>query len=249
MNQNPQDSYRAMTPQPPSELERLAAQGNAQHDALVRGNSSEAARQAMYNLRVGLGGYRRPPLLQACAIVMYAAIAAAIAFIALNATDVVDSDVGVTGGIVAGVLAFILVFVRVFVPPYASQGQLDAEGRWLGSLPFRLSGYFEALQSKPEIYSNIRVTVYWAPGSIAPDPNTLIGVARGADPKADGLEIEQGRASWISGQIDGSTGIMINRVPVRRNHRIAKYVHALVDQTLMPLHRNGPIASVTLHRM
>jgi hypothetical protein len=244
--------YRAMEPRPPNELERLAAEGQRRHDALVRASvqGQGVDREGAYNMAVALGGHYGTPLLRAVAIVHYVAIVALALCIGAAVTGLIEARIASSLAGPSAALSFALIFVRVFTPPRATLGQCAAEEQWTLSLPFRLEGYFPALRATPKVFCTFTVAIVWAPvpGYPPPDPNTLLGVVRLSDPRADGFTLTPGGVSWRSGRVIGSTNISVNRVPVYRNHRVVPFVHELVMQTLAPIHRNCPIAAVTLTR-
>jgi hypothetical protein len=246
MSDDPAAPYRAMTPHPPSELERLAAEGQRKHDALARGSVSQATSDGEYNFAVAVGGHFGTPWKRAIAVVHYALIGALVTLIVLLATSVAGMDKVGPLLPIAGIGSFLLIFVRIFVPPYASKAQREGEVRWATSLPFSFEGYPDIVRLEPSVYVRITVFVTWAGHARGPDANTLLGVIRVSDPTADHFEMTRHGCQWVSGKIEGDTGIMVNRQPVYRNHRVVKYVHDLVEQTLMPLHRNSALEKVTL---
>jgi hypothetical protein len=248
MNQDPYRPYRAQDPPPPSELERLAAEGQRQHDALAYDASGRVGREARRHLAVAIGGHYGTAFKQGTAIVHYTCLATLVVSIVLIATGTLpETIVGPIIGL-SGLASFVLIFVRAFVPPVASSAQCAAEEQWVAQLPFRMGGYLEVLSTTPGGFMTISVQVSWARPGTQPDPNTLLGVVRVSDPAAEDLQVGSEHATWRSSLIDGTTGIRVNGRPVYRNHRIVRYVHELVERTLLPLHRHSPIAHVGLAR-
>ena len=69
------------------------------------------------------------------------------------------------------------------------------------------------------------------------------------DPSTEHIDANAHGVTWVSGQIDGDTGVMVNRRIVTRNHRMVGYVHDLTERTLEPIHRNSAIARVEVSRV
>lgn len=236
----------------PSELERLAAEGARKHAAIADRNARLAARASSRNLAVAIGGYHSTPLLVVLKYVHYLAIATLLVSIGLAIGTDLALDLRPVMG-TAALSSFLLIFARVFIPPVATKGQCEAEQAWVRSLPFALNGYFEVLAGTPSFYRTLTITIAWAPGSPVPSPATMVGAVRAVDPNATtppSAAADGATFRWRTGQISGDTNIRVSGGSgtryVYRNHRIVKYVHDLVEKVLLPAHRGGPIASVTI---
>src|SRR5207302_7649473 len=141
---------------------------------------------------------------------------------------------------------FVTFMVYVFVPPLASRTQIATERTWIGSLPFPIEGYFDALAQEPRIFGRVQIDLVWR--TAAADAGTLQGVFGVIDTDARVSQLDATTASVTTGTISGATGIRINGVPVYRNHNLAKYLHRLVDTVLLPLDRSVGLARVRLTR-
>lgn len=242
------EPYRAPSPQPPSELERLARQGQDRYAQYASAGAQESDREGRDNLRVALGVAFGTPLWRAVALVHYALIALFVASFALTVTQTVPA--AMTASVIgpAALSSFVLIFVRVFVAPRASDAQCEAEARWVSSLPFALRGYFEALRAQPDVASRFGVEITFANPSATVRVDLMMAAARAFDPGLADFYAMPGSMRWMTSAVSGSTGIRVNRRPVYRNHRMPPFVHALVEKTLLPMHREQTFAAVSLTR-
>jgi hypothetical protein len=248
MTDDRNDPYRGMEKRAPSELEVLAAKGERLHADRQRGASSDTEREGDRNLSLAIGGHYGTPLKRGLWVatgVVGVGFVAAIVAAATGSASASQLGSVFPFGIPATVL---LLVAALLVPPHASKAQRDAEEAWVRARPFPLLGYPAVLRAPPSIYVNLRVTITWAARGSAPDPATLRGVVHLADPSVERIEAHADGASWVSGRIDGDTGVMVNRRIVTRNHRIVGYVHRLSERTLEPIHRNSAIARVEVSR-
>jgi hypothetical protein len=230
---------------PMAELERLAAEGQQRHAELAARAAALANARGDDDLAVALGGHYGTPLLRGARFVQYAALVGLLASIALFASGLVDPFLAGPAAGACAVTAFVLLFLRVFWTPRASAAQRDAEASWQRSLPFTLTGYFEMLSAEPRVSCQVQVHLEWASPRV-PAAQLVVGVVQRVDPGASPTAGDP--SGWTSAAISGSTGILVNGVSVRRNHRIVKYVHELVDGVLLPLHRDYPLGQVLLRR-
>jgi hypothetical protein len=248
MEKAPPDPYRFGEKRPPTELERLAAEGHRRHDALAHQQRDEATREYDRHLAVAIGGHFGTPFLRAARNLQYGAIAALAIVIALAATNNLDKEVASVVGGPLGLFAFLLLFVRVFWTPTATRARCDEEAAWVRSLPFELTGYFEALSRKPGYREHLGVRLDFGAGRV-PESSLLLGIVLRLDPEAGLTHVDSATAlRWMSGAISGATGIRINRQSIYRNHRLVKYVHELVDGALLPLHGDYQIVRVVVER-
>ena len=95
------------------------------------------------------------------------------------------------------------------------------------------------------MYTVLTIDLAWQ--STGADERTLQGIVGLLDTEAC-VKSEAYGTTIRTGRISGLTGIRINRASVYRNHRVAKYLHGLVDVVLMPVHRNRALASVRVTR-
>jgi hypothetical protein len=121
------------------------------------------------------------------------------------------------------------------VPPRATSAQIDAESAWVQSLPFAMTGYFDAHRVVPAVYRCLTVTIVWVVSANPATDSTLLGVIRAFDPAVEQLESRRSAngVQWRTSKISGSTNLRVNRQYVYRNHRMVKYVHELVDRVLL----------------
>lgn len=242
------DSYRGGSPQPPSELERLAREGQQRYAQHAAHNTEAADRAGLDNLRVALGAAFGTPARRALVGAHYALIAGFFALLALSLAGMLPVEKPASVLMPIGLAAYLLVFVRAFTAPRASLARCDEEARWTASLPFALGGYLEALRAPPSGFSRVAVEVTFANPSATARPDLMLAAARAHDPGLSDFSIQPGRMRWLSSPISGLTVVRVNRVSVYRNHRIPPFVHGLIERTLLPMHRELPFAAVSLTR-
>ena len=235
------DPYRRHN-EPSNELARLAQQGQARLHAANRGQDSGAQSAADRNLRTALGAVRGAPIRRLVLVLLVLCMPVAVGGLIATFANIDFMPIGM-GGIfsAAGLLSAYLL-----LPPMASRAGVEAERAWVASLPFALDWYFELLASDPQYETRVSVDVWWTTGGV--DRATLQGVIALFDTESRVVEVHGGHASFTTGPISGMTGIRVNRVSVLRNHRLGTTVHRLVDEVLMPIHRNAPITRVKLSR-
>jgi hypothetical protein len=226
-----------------SDLARLAAEGKAKKAAFGAEAGRAAQEQTERNISVALGAHFGSPLQRLLRNAQIAAIAAFVVGLLLLWSEATTEKVAMDVIAFGGLVAFVLLFVRVFRTPTANAATHAAEDHFVSSLPFAFSGYFDALGATPRAMCRLSFDVQFA--SRAPAPDVFAGVVQRTDP---GAALAANAWGWAGSPISGHTGIRINKVPVHRNHRIVKYVHDVVEQVLLPMHREYPIASVTLTR-
>ena len=242
----PDGPYRPDPTPPDAELARLAAEGERRiQEASTRRTAAQQGageRNRARNIRVALGGYYGSPVGKA-----------SVALIVVGATMLVGEIAWDIHDFALGGLIFVwAVMLRVFVRPKATRARVEAEKAWTRSLPFGLDGYFEALGAAAQLSCKLTVTLAWIDPGLAADDGTLHGLVGLLDTDARVVSREAGSAVIQSGRIEDRTRtrIQVNRAThyVRRNTPLVRYVHALVEQVLLPLHRAHPIARVTLER-
>ena len=138
--------------------------------------------------------------------------------------------------------------LRLFATPTASRWRVTAENGWVASLPFAMEGYLEVLAADPEFACRLVTALVWGGAGAAPGPETVQGILGVLDTDARAQSHEGRGVDIRSGPISGNTGIVSNGQMVLRNTRLVPYVHRLVDEVLMPLHRSHAIARVSLTR-
>ena len=239
------DPYRPQQgTNPDDELARLAQQGQRRIQAAAAGQSQVERVEGSRHLRVAVGAVRGSTFRRAFLVL---ALLGLLTLIAGFALVVALGDLAFVPLLPLGFAAAMGGFMTfVFVPPLASQAAMAAERAWVASLPFELEGYFEVLAAEPSAVCKLRVELVWQ--TVGADPATLQGVVGLLDTDARVTERAADAATITSGVVSGATGIRINRVPVHRNHRVAAYLHRLVDVVLLPVHRNRPLARVSVTR-
>jgi hypothetical protein len=235
-----------------AKLARLAQEGERRIHAVSEGRSQVARSEANKHLLLAIGAVRGSRGRVLIPLIVLGALTAIIGFVVtIRASQTMIFDHGANfafgvpllfGGILAAVGAYL---IYVFLPPTASPAQVDAEHDWIAKLPFALEGYFEALSAKPEISVQLRIELAWQ--TVGVELPTLQGILGLLDTEAR-VTGASDRATITTGMIDGSTGVAVNRAPICGNHRVAKYVHKLVDVVLMPVHDNRALASVRVTR-
>lgn len=228
----------------PSELERLAAEGRQRQAQFAAETKNNAHEDRERELRIALGAHFGTPARGVLTIVHLAAFSVLAVGLFLSVTKSVSEGLSAALTLGGGLPSFILIFVRAFSTPTATPAMRAAEQSWYQSLPFAVSGYFEALTMKPQLQCRLRIELQFA-SHRTPTPELFSGVVQRLDPAAVVLPP---CAGWAAGPISGNTGIKINNVRIYRNHRIVKYTHNAVDQILLPLHREYPLRSVHIIR-
>jgi hypothetical protein len=128
--------------------------------------------------------------------------------------------------------------------------QLEAERAWASGLPFRLEGYFDILAQPGEKECHLDAVVAWTPGAAGIDHGIVLDVWRAFDPKATSHHGPHGELGVKTGPIvtegwrNGQRGVLYTY----GNAKIPLYVHRLVAQVVLPLHRRHALASVSLMR-
>lgn len=237
--------YRPEGSAPNEELARLARQGQQRIAVAAEGQHLQAQHEANYHLRVAIGSVRGSPLRRSFLF----AIALGLLLVAagiMAGNDTLFDPVVLNVAPIGFFLAFGSFFAYVFVAPRATRGQVQAERAYVASLPFPLEGYFEALSGEPQGFCKLRIELEWRASGT--DPATLQGVFGLIDTAARVTTCDAGAASVTTGPISGITNIRVNRVPVYRNHGLAKYLRRLIEQVLLPLDRNAGIARVRVVR-
>jgi hypothetical protein len=233
------------SPPPNDELARLAQQGQQRIAAATEGQQIEAAEGANYHLRVAIGALRGSPLRRSFLLVALVGILLGAAGIAAGNGALFDPVVANVApiGFVLGMGGF---FTYLFVAPRATRSRMIAERTYVASLPFTLEGYFEVLSIAPSYSCKLTIGIEWRTSGT--DASTLQGLLGLIDTGARVTSCDARAASITTGDISGSTGISVNKSPVYRNHKLAKYLDDLIDRVLMPLHRNVGLSRVRLTR-
>ena len=212
---------------------------NAQHGQVAM------QQQGGKHLAVAIGAYRGSPIKKITWAVLLSGLVFGGIGVALQVLGI-----GIGGALIPGfMISFICIFVLAFVPPYASQGGVRAEAAWGETLGFPLYGYFELLAGQPEWACRVAFDITFLDPMRQPDPGLLMNVLGAVDPDGNVSPAHMGGVRFTSGSVSGATGIRINNVPVYRNHKLPAYVHGVVDNVLLTLHRSYPLASVTLTRL
>jgi hypothetical protein len=231
------------------ELARLAQEGQARLQAAHRDQAVGANAAADRNIRTAIGPVRGAPV-KLLLLVLFVLSVVALITVGFAATHSRKSAIQMVSMMPWAMPAFFgcigLLCAYLFMPPMASRAGVEAERAWAASLPFALEHYFDVIGAAPEGFCSLRVTLWWTSRGV--DERTLQGLIALFDTQSTVLEVDGRHASFLTGQIEGFTGIRINRAPVYRNHRLGKAVHRLVDLVLLPMHRSAPLARVTLSR-
>ena len=238
--------HRPEPPSPDPELARLATQGQQRRMQAEAEQRDEQAELGRRHLRIAIGAYRGSTLKRAALASVAAVVLVAASAAVLEAIGQVD-----TGSVLVPALffvAFLLFMTWAFLPSYASERAIAAEQRWVNSLPFRLTGYFDVLSAWPQHSQSVEYQIQWQPETRPPDASHLHGAVCAVDPHARLDRVDGTGATITGGPVSGHTGRVVNRVPIHWNHRIPAHVHAVVEQVLGALHRSHPIAEVTLSR-
>lgn len=226
------------------ELERLAEEGRqkqAQHAAIAQTSISEEQER---QLLIALGGHFGTPikrLFRNLHFVSFAVLAAGLYLTVSKTGPAATAEAVTTAGFIP---SFVLLFLRAFWTPKATDGQRAQEQSWYQALPFALTGYFEALRQSPLPHCRLRILLQFA-SQRAPTAELFAGIVLRVDP---GATPHPPAVGWSASPISGHTGIKVNNVRIYRNHRIVKYVHDVVEQVLLPLHREYPLQSVHIQR-
>lgn len=240
----PDEPYR---PSPPglaedTDLARLAAEGQRrtlEAKAARAGAGREAgARTRDRNLRGALGGHYGAPIRTTSYVLIVAGIALLMGGLVWHAESVIVLWPVLLGG----------VLLRVLATPLATPARVAAERAWQISLPFTLDGYVETLAEEPALSMRLAIELHWNSDDRSPGEEAIQGLLGLVDTEAE-VHVD-GRATVHiqSGVISGDTWIQSNGGPVKRNTRIVSYVHDLVDTVLLPLHRDYPLARVSIAR-
>lgn len=241
----PEEPYRPTprTSERDVELARLAAAGQSRilgaraNETTARQEAEERNREK--NLRVGLGGYYGSPVR-----------VASVVLIALGALLSLGEIVWDIDGFSLGEVTLVgAMALLVFAAPKATRARVGAEREWASSLPFAMAGYFEILGGEPRRSCVLTVTLAWRDPRAAVGAGTLQGLVGLLDTGARAESRDAARALIRSGPIVDRAWIRINRTYyVHRNTELVRYVHRLVDQVLLPLHRSHAIARVSWAR-
>jgi len=233
-----------------AELARLAAEG--QHRILEAHASGDDTRDRERRIRVALGAHYGTPLRKWCVAAAGIGLLATV-LVAMVTPHLVGLAISVC---VVGPL--VLCFVSLVVEPAATRARVAAERAWATSLPFPVDGYFEVLGAEARLISHLEMTISWTDPRLPPSVDVLRGVFGRIDTEAQ-VEAHQEAIVIRSGSISGYTGITRSATRSRqtgewtsgavyRNTRFVAYVHRLVDEVLLPLHRSQSIARVSLTR-
>ena len=239
-----QDPYRPQAPPPDPELTRLAMQGQQRRAEAAAGKHLQRKQAGGNHLRTAIGAYRGSTIKRLILAAMITGVGTGAVGAILSAGG--HADIGGYFAPSGFILAFASFMLFVFVPPLASQSAVDAEQIWMTSLPFAMQGYFEALAGEPLPSRTIAYEIIWREGTQPPDPQLLHSVFCAIDPSARMDFADARHARVRGGAVSGMTGIRVNRVPVFRNHRLAKHIHSVVEQVLLALHRSHPIARIEM---
>jgi len=120
-----------------------------------------------------------------------------------------------------------------------------AERAWLASLPFPVERYFAVLAEPPKAIFALEVTVELCDPSRMPSLGILRGIVHVHDVGAEVVIGSSGGAITI---LVGDDAVSLAGYFPYTVQKIAPYVHGLVDQALLPLHRSHSIARVSLAR-
>ncbi|MGH7297768.1 MAG: hypothetical protein ACRELB_22710 [Polyangiaceae bacterium] len=249
----PDEPYR---PAPPGldragELSRLAAEGQHRID---EANAHQAAALQVTdqkshdkNVRLALGEHYGAPV-RTMSYVLIVAVVALLVVLALMGNALL---LEMLWPLLPGTVLF-----RIFATPKATRARVAAERAWQAGLPFAVVGYFETLGAEPALSMRIEVDITWRGnefGRAGGDPAVVQGILGLLDTGARILAHEGGKLRIRSGPISGRTPFQVQsragiyRV-VTQNARIVPYVHRLVDEALLRLHRSYPIANVSIAR-
>ena len=241
----PDDPYRPYpVTNPDDELARLAQQGQRRIQAAAAGQSQHVQVEGSRHLRVAVGAVRGSTVRRAFLVLAALGVLTLIAGFALVVANGDPVFVPLLPLGFASAMGGFMVYV--FMPPVASRAAMEAERAWVAALPFAFEGYFETLSAEPSAVCKLRIELVWQ--TVGADPATLQGVVGLLDTDARVTQAAADVATITSGVVSGATGIRINRVPVHRNHRVATYLHRLVEVVLLPVHRNRPLARVSVSR-
>ena len=124
----------------------------------------------------------------------------------------------------------------------AASRKAHVERAWLASLPFVTEGYFESLAGSPRAIFRLEITVTLAEASRAPSLDILEGVVHVHDVDAEVVLSDGGPITITS----GDSAVALPGYFPYTLQKIAPYMHGLVNQVLLPLHRSHPIARVSV---
>lgn len=195
-------------------------------------------------MRVAIGGVRGAPMTRAFLVLLVLSTLGSVASIV---AIVVGEDISLMP-LVFGSLVTAAVFLSLYlvVAPTASRAAVAAERAWVASLPFPFEHYFDVIAAPPDAECRLLVQLEWRAQGV--DARTLQGIIALMDTQSLVREVFGTRATFATGPISGGTGIRVNRSYIYRNHRLSKAVHRLVEVVLLPIHRDAPLARVTLSR-
>ena len=132
----------------------------------------------------------------------------------------------------------------LFLERFTGGVAVNREQQWVEALPFSLERYFDVLSETPVPSTVILAEVTFQ--SALPPAELLHALAGRAEARA---RVEGDlHACIVSGPISGVTGIRSGGRFLYRNHLVAKYVHTLVEEVLVPMHREYPLVSVRFAR-
>jgi hypothetical protein len=225
------------------DLARLAEQGRAKRtQAVGHVDPAEARRRSDrdLNLRVAIG------CLRGSAMKRGFLIAAGVGLVLGGVGVALGSEVIIGIGVADFLLASMLFGLT---EPLASSAQVAAEQRYVAELPFAVGGYFEMLSETPDHECALSITLTSSGGTL-PDRATLESVLSNADPLGKIEFAASTSAVFRTGPISGATNKAAGYgTPVRRNDRIARLFHKLVDDALIPMRRSCAFERVTLSRV
>jgi hypothetical protein len=225
-----------------TDLSRLAAEGQRRileakaRDASLQRGPGERSRER--NVRVALGGHYGAPVWTASYVLLAAGVAMLAAGLLFNPVSVAVLFLVPLGA----------VLLRAFAPPTATRARVAAERAWLTALPFPVDGYFETLAATPAFRVRLVIEVTWSGEGRCPGEDVLRGILGIVDTDARVEKYEGSRVCIRSGDVWCGTRVRLNRAAITRNTRIVSYVHDLMDTTVLPLHRDCPIARVSIAR-
>ncbi len=240
----PDDPYRPPPAEPSAELAKLAAEGIARMRAAKPAKPALAPDPKGDQLRAALGDRYFSPL----RVVGLSALALSLPLVVVGV--VAPSATGEAMGVpVVGVVLLVagIIVSSTDAAKRATPGQVDAERRWVGALPFRLEGYLEALEHEPERECRLDVELQWESAAAMPSDDILLGVWGTQDTGARIHERSGDTVRVRSGTIV-SPATQLRVLTIYRNTRIPPFVHRLVDRVLVPIHRGHPLARVSIRR-
>ena len=274
----PGPAYRPEPSSADADLERRAAEGRQRiADATAKEASAEREAVDIsrdVNLRAALGRQFGSPVRSLSTAILVLSVGSALGFIALAFVHdaYVDDRAGApqTGpfaplvrlalqmpaswGWIPPIAALALtgsLLLRFLVPPLATRRRVDAERAWMKGLPFAMEDYFEVLSAEPASECSLTFDLTWRED--APGLDVVQGILGTVD-TASRAESTSSRGMRLqTGVISGSMGVSVRSGggayrTVLNSFRVVGYVHRLVDDVLLPLHRSHALERVSIAR-